>query len=331
MMTPAQPAGAPMPTAKLDLATTLADIERAAAVAETPVDLNLSRAVLQAYWESFSQRAVSFRTSTKPREKRTLNVRYVDLEQLTDPWPVALEAGLLKPAGHAIESLYAEVAAQYPVVGYGVDFGVAHGIEKIWQFFSIDPQPIDRIAGLSSFPPAARTSFPLFRRYGLEACSLFGFDFRNRSINVYFMRPPGFFSPEQLAGMIADAGFAVPSPEMLQYSSMAVPIYFTFTWDSPQVERLCFGVAAFDDAQVPRHLDPLIERYVAGAPFVTPARTFIFNVTLARSGDFIKIENDYSGLMIEEMKRFVVMEPPAGSQRDGSAAIARPTSSQAGA
>ena len=53
---------------------------------------------------------------------------------------------------------------------------------------------------------------------------------------------------------------------------------------------------------VPTHLDPLLKKYTEGAPFQSNTRKFIYSLTPSRSGDYIKIENDYLGEMINLMK-----------------------------
>ncbi len=102
--------------------------------------------------------------------------------------------------------------------------------------------------------------------------------------------------------MIADLEFPVPTDEILEYCTRASTIYYTFRWDSPRVERLCFGIIAHEAAAVPTHLHPLLGSYTQHAPILTEQRKFIFSMTFDRNGDFIKIENDYTGTMIHIME-----------------------------
>jgi hypothetical protein len=145
----------------------------------------------------------------------------------------------------------------------------------------------------------------MLARYDLTDVAILGVDYRRRTVNLYFLKPPGYFAPERLRHMAGDFGFDPPGEEWLRHAAMAVPIYFTFSWISPDVERLCFAAVAPTPHDVPVHLDPLIERYVAGAPFATPRKLFIYNMTLARGGNFIKIENDYTGSMADLMRVFL--------------------------
>ena len=287
-----------------DLDRLSCDIVAAAELAHAPYDREVIRRGLQAYGSFFAGSPVSFRTSTKKGPERRLNVRYVELGVPHDPYATALAEGFIRHEGHPLDNLLPEIQATYPVVGYGVDLEVAYGLEKIWPFFPHLPQPAARAYAMPSLPDAVKAQAGYFEKYGLEDFSLFALDYRNRTINLYFMVRPGHLAPETIAGMIGDLGFQVPGQEILGYCSMAIPVYFTFSWDSPRVERLCFATVAFDERMLPTHLHPLIDRYCAGAPFAGPQRTFIFNLTFTRKGDFIKIENDYTGSMTDLMRVF---------------------------
>lgn len=304
----------PRPTT--DLTRLTGDIARAAELADAPFDHEKTRRILDAFEPYFSGSPVSFRTSTKAR--RELNVRYVELESLHDPYGIALAQDLI-PAGHPADEVMREIQARYPVLGYGVDFGAAYGVEKIWPFFPHRPQPLDRVCALPCLPASVGDAAGMMAKYDLTEVSIFGVDFRHRTVNLYFLKPPGFFAPGRLAAMISELGFDVPNDELLQHCGTSVPIYFTFSWTSPVVERLCFAAVAPTPDAVPVHLHPIIERYVAGAPFATERRLFIYNVTMARGGNFIKIENDYTGSMADLMRVFLPV-PRDGHMRGGQRA-----------
>src|SRR5262249_7650268 len=157
------------------------------------------------------------------------------LEEPRDPYPVALARGFLVRTGHPIDDLLPEIQRQCPILGYGVDVGVTTGLEKIWPFFPHVPQPVERVAAISGMPRAITEYGRYFAKHGLHEVSLFALDYRNRSVNLYFMRPPGTFSTTTIAGMLRELGLTVPGEETLQHCTLAVPIYFTFTWDSPRI------------------------------------------------------------------------------------------------
>jgi hypothetical protein len=230
-------------------------------------------------------------------EERRLNVRYIEMGEPHDPYPTALSNGFVTKKDHPIDGLFSEVQSKYPLIGYGVDMGAKYGFEKIWVVFR-GMQPMKDVYTMSFLPEAVKEHADYFAHYNLDRTLLFALDYRSKTMNVYFLaESPEQFPVDTIAQMVNDLGFCVPSEELLGYCTKAIPIYYTFTWDSSRVERLCFGILAPTPGDVPTHLDPIIERYTAHAPVLTEERTFIFGITFARKGDYIKIENDYNGLM----------------------------------
>ncbi|MEY9706410.1 aromatic prenyltransferase [Bradyrhizobium diazoefficiens] len=297
-----------------DLTRLTSDIVSAAKLADAPFDHGKIQSVVEAFEPYFSGSSVSFRTSTKAR--RELNVRYVELEKPHDPYRLAITHDLIRPAGQPIDELTREIQSSYPVLGYGVDLGAGYGLEKIWPFFPHQPQPLERACAMRSLPAAVSDFAGVMAKYDLGEVTIFGLDYRHHTVNLYFLKPPGYFAPERLAAMIGEFGFEVPNDELLRHCSTAVPIYLTFSWTSPRVERLCFAAVAPTPSAVPTHLHPVIARYVAGAPFVTERHLFIYNVTMATDGNFIKIENDYTGSMADLMRVFLAGPPPDGRMPD---------------
>ena len=283
------------------------DIIRACEISESPYSSEAIWSVLNTYSDFFRGSPISFRTTTRSKERRALNARYVELDVPHDPFPTALDAGLIKKEGHPVENIIPEMQARFPFDGfggYGVDFGAHYGFEIIWGFFN-GSQMIEEVYQMPSLPESVKAHADYLAKYNLNDPRLMGVDFRNKSINLYFFAHEiKGFSPEAVTGMIKDLGFTVPSEEVLGHCVSSLPIYFTFTWDSPRVERLCFCAHAKKE-ETPIHLHPVIERYVAEAPVLNQQGLFMYNITLARDGDFIKIENDYTGTLDLAMMKYV--------------------------
>jgi len=280
---------------KTDLKQLYDAIIQTAHIADVPYNTDIIWRVLNAYPDFFSGSSIAFRTTTKAKEKRGLNVRYIELGVPHDPYLIALSEGLITKQGHPIDDFLSEIQSQYSIRGYGVDFEVNYGFEKIWSFFPDAPQPIEAIYSLSSLPDSIRNYADYFAKYELATVNVFGLDYRHNSMNLYFpMERPGAFPPHKIASMIEDLELEIPTQEILEYCSIANPVYYTFSWDSSKIERLCFAVVTSDLSLIPVHLDPVIARYTAQAPFAGNARTFIFNITFGSSEDYIKIENDYT-------------------------------------
>jgi len=126
---------------------------------------------------------VSFRTTSKPLERRDLSVRYMEFDKPHDPFAMALRMGLL-PQRHPIEKVIPQLQSDCQLMGYGVDVGMSYGLEKIWPFFSADV-PLDEFYALSSMPSHLKRYDAHFRRYGIKGVQLVGLDFRNKTFNIY--------------------------------------------------------------------------------------------------------------------------------------------------
>ena len=180
------------------------------------------------------------------------------------------------------------------MLGYGIDFSVKHGFEKVWPFFS-EALPTEEALSLTSMPYSVRNYRDHFARFGLDRFSLMAVDYWNKTANIYFMiKDASLYPPERIAAMIQDLGFKVPSQEELEINAKTVCIYHTFSWESDQVERLCFVLAGPAD-QIPTHIDPLFTRFVNETPIQAEHHQFTYNTTYARRGDYLKIEADYTG------------------------------------
>jgi hypothetical protein len=277
------------------------DIVRTAEAVGVPCNAEAVWKLLSAYEEFFASSAVSLRTTTKPTEKRELSVRYIELDKPHDPYAMALEQGLIVPEGHPIEKVIPELQAHYPAMGYGVDIGAEHGFEKIWPFFKVEV-PLEEIYTLSSLPPGIKNYAAHFRKFGFKKVGLLAVDFWNKTVNVYFYaNNRETFTPERLGEMLKELGFGVPSAEELEHSSHALCVYYTFSWTSDFVERVCFVMAAPEEL-LPKHLHPLFAQYADRVPIRAQRRIFFYNTTYATKGDYLKIEADYRGTMSEVLR-----------------------------
>jgi aromatic prenyltransferase len=277
------------------------DVIKAAEAAGVTCNTEAIWKLLTTYEEFFSGSAVSLRTTTKPSDQRELSVRYIELEKPHDPYATALEKGFIVPQGHPIERVIPELQAHFPVMGYGVDVGAEHGFEKIWPFFQAEV-PLEEIYALPSLPPSIKNYAAHFRKFGFQKVGLLAVDFWNKTVNLYFYtNNRETFVPERLGEMLKELGFGVPPVEELEHSCRALSVYYTFSWESEFVERVCF-VMAVPEELVPKHLHPLFEQYVKNVPIRSSRRIFFYNTTYAAKGDYLKIEADYRGTMSEVLR-----------------------------
>lgn len=280
-------------------------IATAGELANVPYDAEEAHRALFAFRDFFFGSPISFRATTKPLERRALAVRYMEYDIPHDPYRIALEYGLIDVGDHPIGQAIPTLQKQIGFMGWGVDVGMDYGMEKIWPFFAVD-MPRDEAYALPFLPSYLNRHEEHFRRFGLRDVNLIGFDFRRRSFNLYFaLGQDQTFTPGLLVDLLDDLGFEIPPTEELEYITQTRAVYYTFTWDSDEVQRFCFTTVIPKD-YVPTHMHPVIERFVSGVPFISDPPMFIMCPTYARDGNYIKIENDYTGEFRNLFRRMVV-------------------------
>ncbi|MDN3359629.1 aromatic prenyltransferase [Actinomadura sp. DC4] len=249
--------------------------------------------VLRAYEPGFTSGGVALRTTTRARRKGELSVRYLEPADGTDPYLLALDRRFTVKADHPVDRLHQEVQDHGTVIFNGVDVGAASGFEKIWSIYADDGAPsLGAMSRTPAMPPSVGGNLDYFARHGLTKVAGVGVDYRSRSVNVYF----SFIDTRdtaKISAMFGDLGFHRPDGDELRQCRQAFAVYFTFTWDSPEVERVCFPIRVFEPELMPSHLDPLIERFVTGARFHGEDRAYVHAVTSSRHGRYYKVESFY--------------------------------------
>ncbi|MFX1275378.1 MAG: aromatic prenyltransferase [Promethearchaeota archaeon] len=256
--------------------------------------------VLNAYKDFYTGSTVTIRTTTKPKEKRDISVRYLEhmIPHNPDPYTTAINEDLIEKNGEPIHMMFNEIISTFEILGWGVDLDVRKGLSKIWPF--IVPGPFEPVYSMSTIPSSIKKHKDYFTRHGLNVFSVFGLDFLNNTINVYFMiKDPSKATPEKYGNLLKELGFELSSPEVMNKCCNALTIYYTFSWDTDRVERICFGIGCHEKRQVPVNFHPLIKKFVENIPTITGIQKFIYSITFTREGLFFKVENDYTESMIE--------------------------------
>lgn len=285
----------------MDLKQTVKDLKKITDLVEIDHNEEAIWKVLNAYKEFFSGSSISIRTTTKPKEQRDVSIRYVELMITHDPDPyiTATNEGLIKKDSHPLHRMFYEIYEKFEMMGHGIDLDVRVGLTKIWSF--IAPCPIEQVYSMETIPNSIQPLRDYFSKHRLTTFVLFALDFYHKTVNLYFLvKDPSKIKPEQYEALLKDLDFEIASPEVMERCCEATTIYYTFSWDSPKVERICFGVLCPEGKeQVPVHFHPIMKDFVENAPFVSEKKTFIYSITFTRSGHFFKVENDYNGSMIE--------------------------------
>lgn len=265
-----------------------------ARMTEAPCSEAVLRRVLTTFEDGFTRRSVQIRTTTHPVGKRDLCFRYLDLASGRHPLEIAVAAQELKASDHPSFAWLPRLEERYQALGYGADFEACHGLTKIWTFLAHAVEP-RAFADLPQAPRGLRASLPLLRELHLDATTIVGVDYLQRSTNLYF-RPShaSHTGPELLGAACRRLGFAAPSEAALAHAMRAGCIGFTFRWDSADIERVCFYVAGHAREQVPDH-HPLLRLFAERAPAVAADPRFILGWSHGRGGAYFKLEDDYTG------------------------------------
>jgi hypothetical protein len=269
---------------------------KAARAAEIPSwDEDNFRYAMQIFEDIFTTSPCGFRTTNHSPKKRDLDVRYFDAHQLSDPYTRALQAELLAREGHPIEALTREIQTRIPLCGYGADIGVRYGFKKIWPV-PVRGIPLEDLYNLSAMPPSFAAHADYFRKYGMATSGLLALDYHNKTVNTYVSGKG--YTPNRIREMFEDLEFPVPPRDLLELISSSLCIYQTFNWERPEIERISFVLVAPGDHLI-HHADPVIQRFAAEVPSLTPTRMFTYNPTYGRLGDYWKVEIDYTATMGE--------------------------------
>jgi aromatic prenyltransferase len=279
------PSSTPVNLAKLSV-----DLRRYSEIAGVACDSVGVDRVLDTLADLSVNASVGVRTTTKPVSVRDVNFRLL----YPDPvHPVArlCRAGLLTFDGHPMENLLDEVVDRFPL-RWGVDASVRGVVDKIWVMFD-GGVALEEILALPHLPHSVREARAHFDKSGLDCVGLLAFDFTSHTVNVY--RKPftsGTLTPGSVAEIISDLGFPLPSHQELEHDGRAFSIYYTFSWDTPGVQRVCFPML-YAGHEFPTYFDPLLKDFVEQAPVAAASRSFGFYTTYGPNGGYFKVQADY--------------------------------------
>lgn len=260
--------------------------------------------VVHTYKSYFESAAVSIRATTKSETERDLCVRYLEMlrPHETEPYTLGVNSGLIKENSHPIHSLYKECRDSFDILGYGLDLDVRIGLSKLWMVFS--PQSYDSISKLQYIPPGVKKTLLKLKKHGLNNSTLLGYNFRKNTLNLYTMiNEPSISGPAKYKSIISDLGFKLDNDLILGSCEKAHILYFSFSWDSDIAERMCFGIVAPHERDVPTEYHPLISKFMKSALFSSETRKYIYSIALTGNDRYFKIENDYNNLMVDYLLR----------------------------
>lgn len=268
------------------------DLQEYARLAEVRYDPTVVDPVLDTLAELWTSSWIGVRTTTHPAHRREVNARLINSEASADPLATLRRTGLLEFTGHPMEELLAATTAAVPV-RWGVDLSVGGGVQKIWQVF---PQliTVEQMLGFPGMPDAARGHAGHLTRYGGEI-GMMAVDFISHTMNLYSrVFAPGQLASADITAALDELDFVAADDAELARLERTFNIYRTFSWTSPCIQRVCFPVR-HDAASFPVHVDPLLKRFVHGAPFAgTQPRGFVFYTAYGPADRYYKVQADYT-------------------------------------
>ncbi|MEV6333998.1 aromatic prenyltransferase [Nocardia vinacea] len=272
------------------------DLREYARLAEVRYDPAIADPVLETLAELWTNSVVGVRTTTHPVPEREVNARVMHPGEPTELIEKLCGAGLLTYTGHPMEQLLAEIAAEVPVSS-GVDLALAGGVQKIWLVFP-ELLSVERILGFSGIPESARAHADHLSRYG-GRIGILAVDFDARTMNLYSnVFEPGHLTPADITGILAELDFTAPTDTELALLARTFNLYRTFSWTSSHMERICFPVRC-EPSSFPTHLDPVLARFVAEAPFADPeTRGFVFYAAYGPTDRYYKVQAEYAGVRV---------------------------------
>ncbi|WP_040905786.1 aromatic prenyltransferase [Streptomyces griseoflavus] len=253
--------------------------------------------ILSAYGDAFAHAMpLAFRMATGPQHAGDVDCRFITHPKDRNPYPLAVSKGLTPKTSHPVGTLLSEIEERFPIDGYGIDFGVVNGFTKVYAGFA--PQDLQNASKLVEIPAMPRSlagNFDFFVRHGLDDKVAFvAVDYLHRTVNVYFNDvPAACFESDGIRRMLRDLGLPGPSDRMLGIGGQAFGLYITLNWDSPAIERFCFGVTTTDLSSLPVSIEPQLEKFAHCVPYGGADRKFVYGVAAAPEGEYYKLETHY--------------------------------------
>lgn len=291
-------------------------IEISAGLLDLPCSHEKVWPILEAYEESLPNAVIAFRVGTGTRYTGDVDWRFA-VPRDTDPYAVALEAGLTAATDHPCSSLLANLRERCPIDSYGVDFGVVGGFRKIYSVF--DPnemQKLSTLADIPSMPPSLTENLGFFTRYGLDGdkVNIFAIDYRSRTINIYFAGfPDQNREPETIRSMLHETGFPEPSEKMLTIGQQGFGMYVTLGWDSPKIERFSLSMMTPNSRSLPIPIESKIGRFLDSVLHDSADPRFVYCAYLTPGGEeHFKVQAYHK--WHSRMQRQMLLSDSAGQQ-----------------
>jgi len=267
-------------------------IESASGLLDVPCSRDKVLPVLAAFGDEISEESVVVLCMAGgERHRGDIDYNFTVPTAVGDPYRIAVENGFAEDTDHPVGTLLSDIAERCAVSFYGVECGVVGGFKKTYIFF-----PLDQLGSLSAFadipsmPPSLAEHAATFARYGMaDRVSIVGIDYSRKTMNIYFMA--GSVEEKTALSLLSDVSLPEPKePQLLEFIQNSFSIYPTLSWDSPQIERICFSSVSPDQNAYPATLEPEIALFTKEAPYEYEGpRVLVYGSVISRREEYQKL------------------------------------------
>ena len=271
------------------------DLSTIARNSNADFDPELLYPVLRCFRQNFEEKTVYVKTALKGAARNELYIRTGHPSGITDFIGMAAKCGLQDLTDHPMHRLYRSICRKAPTKGTLVDLKIDGTIQKLYAFHIPHAVPLKRIIRCPSIPPSLAKNIPLLKEWGFGHFTISGVDYINQSMNLYFH----LIGPDNLSGgkaekILATLGFPLPSAKVLKLIEKAGMVYFTFSKNNPEIERVCFTYITSGNPGEIYDIEPSARAFIE-SPVKSRKRTVFFGLAFNSKGYFVKPEIDYKG------------------------------------
>ena len=253
------------------------------------------RPALECYREPLEYDTVYIKTTNRDLTPREFFIRPGNAGKWFDLAALAKSHGLGDFDDHPLYKAYTSICDAVHAVGSMVDLSVDGDIKKFYAYFPNRGQPLAAIRQCENLPESIFKNSALLESLGLTHFVIFGVDFQHNSFNFYYHTGELGLNRARLEAIFTALGYQLPSDVVLKELESATTIYFTFTYTSDRIERLCFTRLYEDDMTKPVEFVPALREYIEEAPLKVEKRNLLMGFTFDKKGMYLKVELDYSG------------------------------------
>ncbi|MBN1449634.1 MAG: hypothetical protein JW963_01350 [Anaerolineales bacterium] len=271
------------------------------------------RSVFECYREPLEYDTVYIKTTNRELIPREFFIRPGNAGKWFDLAAMAKSHGLGDFYDHPLYKAYVSISHAVGAVGSMVDISVDGEIKKFYAYFAHRGLPLAAIRQCENLPESILKNSALLESLGLARFVIFGVDFQHNSFNFYYHTDELGLNRTKLEAIFTALEFQIPSEAVLKELESAATIYFTFTYTSDRIERLCFTRLYEDDMTKPVEFVPTLREFIEEAPLKTEKRNLLMGFTFDKKGMYLKVELDYkASLYIPGYMKYSGLYPQPG-------------------